>query len=149
MMSTSSLFISCIEVGKRVKHHQNYQKVPKRSRTVCGVCLKWASEVKRTETCRTNGDKFQLLLSYIKPHVEVHSSTFSKWIKEILKETGVDANVFKRSLYTFSLCLKSMSIRNFSGWIYLVEGHGQMNLPGKNSIINKCFQRSNFFRKGY
>ena len=46
--------------------------------------------LKRTETWRTHGDKFQLLLSYIKPHVEVHNSTVSRWIKEILKETGVD-----------------------------------------------------------
>ena len=33
--------------------------------------------LKRTKTWRTNGDKFQLLLSYIKPHVEVHNSTVS------------------------------------------------------------------------
>ena len=43
----------------------------------------------------TNGDKLQLLLSYLNPHVEVHSSTVSKWIKGILEETGVDADVFK------------------------------------------------------
>ena len=34
--------------------------------------------LKRTETWRTNGDKFPLLLSYIKSHVEVHSSTVSR-----------------------------------------------------------------------
>ena len=82
--------------------------------------------LKRTETCRTHGDKFQLLLSYIKPHVE------------ILKETGVDVNVFKgrstRSACTSKTCLSG---------IYLVS------LPGRNSIISKCFQKSNFFRKGY
>ena len=33
--------------------------------------------LKRTETWRTNGDKFQLLLSNIKPHAEVHSSAVS------------------------------------------------------------------------
>ena len=37
--------------------------------------------LKRTETWTTNGDKLQLLLSYIKPHVKVHSSTVSRWIK--------------------------------------------------------------------
>ena len=37
----------------------------------------------------------------------------------------------------------------FQWMIYLVEGHVQMNLPGKNSVTNKCFQRSNFFRKGH
>ena len=45
--------------------------------------------LKRTETWRKNGNKFQLLLSYIRPHVEVHSSTVSTWIKETLKETGL------------------------------------------------------------
>ena len=55
--------------------------------------------LKRTETWRTNGDKFQLLLSYIKPHVEVHSSTVSRWIKEILKEIGVDVDVLKTTLH--------------------------------------------------
>ena len=33
--------------------------------------------LKITKTGKTNGDKFQLLLSCIKPHVEVHSSTVS------------------------------------------------------------------------
>ena len=34
--------------------------------------------LKRTKTWRTNGDKFQLLLSYIKLRVKVHSSTVSR-----------------------------------------------------------------------
>ena len=55
--------------------------------------------LKRTETWMTNSDKFQLLLSYIKPHVEVHSSTVSRWIKEILKEIGVDIDVLKVTLH--------------------------------------------------
>ena len=102
--------------------------------------------LKRTETWRANGDKFQLLLSYIKPHVKVHSSTVSRWIKEILKETGVDADVFKGDS-TLSASISS-TYQVFQWMIYLVEDHGQMNLPGKISvIINKWFQRSNFFRK--
>ena len=55
--------------------------------------------LKCTETWRTNGDKFQLLLSYVKPHVEVHSSTVSRWIKEILKEIEVDVDVLKTTLH--------------------------------------------------
>ena len=51
--------------------------------------------MKRTETWTTNRDKFQLLLSYIKPHVEVYSSAASRWIKEILKEAGVNVDIFK------------------------------------------------------
>ena len=70
--------------------------------------------LKHTEAWRTNGDKFQLLLSYIKPHVKVHSSTVSRWIKEILKETGVDVDVFKgystRSAPTSKACLSGISV---------------------------------------
>ena len=36
----------------------------------------------------------------------------------------------------------------FQWIIYLVEGHGQVNVPGKNSVKNKCFQRKNLFKKG-
>ena len=59
--------------------------------------------MKRTETWTKNGDKFQLLLSYIKPHVEVYSSAVSRWIKEILKEAGVNVDIFK----CHSTCLAS------------------------------------------
>ena len=100
----------------------------------------------RTETWRTNGYKFQSLLSYIKSNMKVHSSTVSRWIKEILKETGVDVDVFKGHS-TRSASISSI-YQVFQWMIYLVEDHGQMNLPGKISIIiNKWFQRSNFFRK--
>ena len=70
--------------------------------------------LKHTETCRTNGDKFHLLLSYIKPHVEVHSSTVSRWIKQILKETGVDVDVFEshstRSASASKVCLSGILV---------------------------------------
>ena len=70
--------------------------------------------LKRTETSRTNRNKFQLLLSYIKPHVKIHSSTVSRRIKEILKETGVDADVFKghstRSVSPSKECLSGISV---------------------------------------
>ena len=68
--------------------------------------------LKPTKTWRTNGDKSQLPLSYIKPHVEVHSSTVSRWIKDILKETGIDVDGFKshstRSASTSIACLSGI-----------------------------------------
>ena len=70
--------------------------------------------LKRTESWRTNGEKFLLLLSYINPHVEVHSSAVSRWIKEILKETGVNVDVFKghstHSASTSKACLSGISV---------------------------------------
>ena len=68
----------------------------------------------RTGTWRTNGYKFQSLLSYIKSNMKVHSSTVSRWIKERLKETGVDVDVFKdystRSSSTSKACLSGISV---------------------------------------
>ena len=83
-MPTFSLFISYVKVEERVKYPK-YQK----------LCVMAAlnEDLKRTETWRPNGDKFQFLLSYIKPLVEIHSSTVSRWIKEALKETGVDVEI--------------------------------------------------------
>ena len=80
--------------------------------------------------------------------MEVHSSTVSRWIKEILKKTGVVVDVFKgHSTPSASISKACLSV--FQWMIYLVEGHGQMNLPGKNSIISNGFQKNNFFRKEY
>ena len=50
--------------------------------------------IKRTINWR-EGAKTQLLLGYIKPHVEVSSSTVSRWIKETLKFSGIDVTTFK------------------------------------------------------
>ena len=50
--------------------------------------------IKRTVNWREGG-KTQLLLGYIKPHVEVSSSTVSQWIKETLKPSGIDVTTFK------------------------------------------------------
>ena len=69
--------------------------------------------LKRTRTWKINGDEFQLLLSYMKPHVEVHSLTASTWIKGILKETGVDVDGFKGHstslVSTSKACLSGIS----------------------------------------
>ena len=101
---------------------------------------------KKKKKWRRIGHKFQLPLSYIKPHVEVHSLTVSIWIKDILKETRFDCSVFKN---TFQLLTKKLVYRVFLQITKLAQVHARMNLPGKRSIISKCFRMSNFFRKGY
>ena len=46
--------------------------------------------------------------------MKFHSSTVSRWIKEILKETGVDADVFKghstHSVSTSKACLSGIFV---------------------------------------
>ena len=55
--------------------------------------------------------------------MEVHSSTVSRWIIKILRETGVDVDVFKgystRSASTSKACLSGISvddIRSRGSW---------------------------------
>ena len=91
-MPTSSLFISCIKVEAPPKLY--FYKYP-RYQKLCVVSA-LNEDLKRTETWRRNGDKsvlFQFVLSYIKLLVEIHGSTVSRWIKEVLKETGVDVEI--------------------------------------------------------
>ena len=40
-------------------------------------------------------DKSQLLLSFFNPHNPVVSSTKSEWIKNVLREAGIDTEIFK------------------------------------------------------
>ena len=125
---------------------QYFYKYPKDQELCVGSALN--EYLNCTETWRTNRNKFQLILTYIKPHVVVHISIASRSMKEILQETGVDIIFLKVTLHFQPLPQKHLN-QVFQWMIYLVEDHGQMNLPGKNIIINKCFQRSNFFMKGY
>ena len=46
----------------------------------------------RTATLR--GEHSKLLISFIKPHQPVCSSTISKWVKSVLKDAGIDVTTF-------------------------------------------------------
>ena len=50
--------------------------------------------LKRTKVWRGK-DKSQLLLSFVKPHNPVLSSTIFGWIKNVLREVGIDTKIFK------------------------------------------------------
>ena len=53
-------------------------------------CLK--EYIKRTEPLRS-GCK-SLLISYVKPHCKVSTNTISRWLKEVLKISGIDTSIF-------------------------------------------------------
>ena len=82
---------------------------------LCSAVSVLDEHLKRTKTWRTNGDEFHLFLSYIKLHVEGRNWAVSRWIKEILKEIGVDVG-FKghstRSASTSKACLSGISVDN-------------------------------------
>ena len=47
-----------------------------------------------TESLRKGGDK-QLLLSYVKPHKPISTTTLSRWCVCIMKESGVNVDIFE------------------------------------------------------
>ena len=54
------------------------------------TCLK--EYLKRTESLRS-GCK-TLLISYVKPHCKVSTNTISRWLKDVLKRSGIDTSIF-------------------------------------------------------
>ena len=68
-------------------------------------------------------DKSQLLLSFVKTHNPVVSSTISRWIKNVVREAGIDTNIFKghstRSASTSKAGLAGLSVTDIlerSSW---------------------------------
>ena len=55
------------------------------------------SYISRTESYRGNGSdrKSKLLLSYIKPHNPITSSSIARWITSMLDLAGIDTKTFK------------------------------------------------------
>ena len=65
----------------------------------------------------------KLLLSYVEPHSPVTSATTAKWVKQTLKDAGIDTTVFTahstRAASTSSAKVKGLSlpdIRRAAGW---------------------------------
>ena len=78
--------------------------------------------------------KGQLLLSFGKPHNEVVKGTISGWIKEDLKQSGINVEHFK----AYSASFASSSTAQMSGLPVeqILKGRtGQLNLHGRNFII--------------
>ena len=55
---------------------------------MCGCYLDFYLE--HTKHWRSGSGHKQLLLSFVKPHKEVKKSTISGWVKQVLKESGVN-----------------------------------------------------------
>ena len=62
-------------------------------KSLCAVSL-LDTCIKRSEPCRQDQQKRQLLLSFVKSHNEVVKSTISGWIKEVLKQSGINVKHF-------------------------------------------------------
>ena len=62
--------------------------------SVCVVSL-LNTYIERSKPWRQDQEKGQLFLSFVKPHNEVVKSTISGWIKEVLKQSGINVEHFK------------------------------------------------------
>ena len=74
-------------------------------------------------TAEVRGSSTQLLLSYVSPHAPVTAATTAKWVKETLKNAGVDTKIFTshstRSSSTSAAKMKGLAIRDIrkaAGW---------------------------------
>ena len=113
------------------------------------MCVVSTLEVYFSRSKDWRKDQTQLLLSFVKPHVEVVSSTISGWIKKVLHLAGIDTQIFKahstRSASTSKTELHGLSISdildrgswsNSSTWQKFY--HKQIETPGQR------FQKSLF-----
>ena len=57
------------------------------------MCVTLTEYLARTKPLR--GDVEQLLISYVKPYKSVCTSTISRWIKDVMRLSGIDTDIFK------------------------------------------------------
>lgn len=62
------------------------------NRSLC-VVTAMKEYLMRTDSLR--GKETNLLISYVKPHQKVTTSTISRWLRTVLARAGIDTNIFK------------------------------------------------------
>ena len=136
-----------------VKHTSEYSfhfgkptKVDRRSRTRPPIKLRHFREnsnlcvchhidlyMERSKSWRSEND--QLLLSFIKPHKPVTSSTVSRWIIEVLSLAGIDTETFKgystRSASSSRAATQGVPLKEI-----LKRGHWS-----NNTVFEKCYKK--------
>ena len=102
--------------------------------------------LKRTVNFRNDSDSKQLIISYIKPHKPVTTSTVSRWIRDVLHRSGIDINEFTahsvRSAATSKAKINNISISDImlkAGWT---------NVKTFSSFYNKKIVKQNNFDVG-
>ena len=90
--------------------------------------------LKRTKVC-CGKDKSQLLLNFVKPQNPVVSLTISGWIKNFLREAGIDTEIFEghstRSASTSKTGLTGLPVTD------ILEGGSWTNAPTWQRFYNR------------
>ena len=60
-----------------------------------GLCVCHTIDLYLTRTEKWRKEESQMLLSYISPHKKVSTDTVSRWIKQCIRQAGIDTAVFK------------------------------------------------------
>ena len=86
--------MSKIKQTKRGRHMKPLSFKPFDSELKLCVVKHIQVYLNRTATLRNAEHPNKLLISYIKPHKSISKDTVSRWIKEVMKASGIDTNTF-------------------------------------------------------
>lgn len=113
-------------IGEKLKHtrpgtHQKpIELLGYTDRNLC-VVQHLDEYLRRTVTLRC--DISQLFVSFIKPHKAVSKDTIGRWIKEVLKDAGIDTKIYSShssraasTSYSFETGAKLTDILQAAGW---------------------------------
>ena len=91
----SSILISFIRVIEKIRHHQHFAHQEYAHDEILCVMRTLDKYIAGTERWISKEGYFQLLLSFIRPHKSVVSSTITGCERTILMKSGVNAGTFK------------------------------------------------------
>ena len=104
--------------------------------------------LKVSEPWRRKGDRSQLLFSLVKPHKPISSATLARWIKEMLKFSVINTDIFKAHLVRSASASKAKFL-GFTTKDILRKVTGQGNLLAKGFITKKLGARNKYFKNQY
>lgn len=154
LMTDLGITIIVDEILKTSSHNKPHQvlKFPTfiEDKELCIVtCLKDYLEI----TANIRNNEKQLFISINKPHRAISSQTISRWIKEVLSDSGINTQIFKghstRSASTSKakdLGISLETIRKTAGWSEgsssFAKFYNKPILENNENFVNAVFNRS-------
>ena len=111
------------------------------------VCTTINDYLRETKSIR--GSETNLLIATVKPHKRVAVSTVSRWLKEVIRKSGIDTDVFgghsTRSAATSKAILKGASIEDVMNTAYWANESTFQKYYNKScSLSSSSFQEAVF-----
>ena len=105
------------------------------------VCIALTEYLSRTRPLR--GDERQLLISFVKPYRSVSTSTISRWLKLVMKYSGVDVDQFKP--HSVRAATTSKAKANLVPIDHILDTAGWSSKSTFAKFYDKPVQRDNTF----